>query len=143
MTGTKIFLSLLIGIITYLCINFIGGSQGWRAYEELKRSREKIAENILELQDIRDQLHHEELLLRTDAAQIRLEARALNYHSENEYLVHIEGISLAQSQLNAGNYLEFEDSAQQDRRPFFRTVATCVGLACFFLLVLIKRLSPS
>jgi hypothetical protein len=123
-------------IACYALFSMAAGAAGIGPYRELRVEREKILENLEELEGINQELEGTMDALLYDSGVIKVRARELGYGEELERFVRIVG-------LPAVRYREISPgTVQTAEKPSFvpdtslRIASVCVGMALFLAFVI-------
>jgi cell division protein FtsB len=122
-----------LAVTVYALSSLFVGSAGLKPYQKLLAERDKVYENLEELERLNQELEGTMDALRYDSETVRVRAREMGYGGDNEHFVRIVG-------LPAVRYREIKPGAVQKAvRPEavpdtpLRIVAGVAGLILFLL----------
>lgn len=92
MIRTKFLVSALAGTLVYVALSFSLGQTGIKSYKLLEEQKREISLQTSKIQTIHDDLELEATALQSDRDLIASYARKLDYVSEGEKLVKINGL---------------------------------------------------
>ena len=110
MNRTKYLLSVLSGVLAYVLLSLSVGQNSLRCYKNLQEQKQLISLRTVEIQNINSELTLEHSALQNDKDVIAAYARKLDYVSEGEQLVKINGLKPAQNTLyDIGKVLRYTE----------------------------------
>jgi cell division protein FtsB len=118
----------------YALSSMYAGTAGIYPYRELLKEREKILDNLEELEAVNQKLEGSADALLYDSETIKIQARELGYGAANEGFIRIVGLPGVQNrELRAGNIVS---ATKPDSIPdtTLRIIALLSGLGVFGLL---------
>ena len=123
MKRAKYLFVFFIGTLVYVTLSLCFGQNSIRCFNNLEEQKRVISNQVAELQNINSELSLEVNALKYDKAVIAAYARKLDYVSDGEKLIKINGLQKSQPQLyNAGSVVKHSDST-------FMSEVTCKAIA--------------
>ncbi len=96
MKTAKYLPSLLVGTLVYVLLSFFWGQNGVWAQRQLEAQKKVISIRTQQIQNINDELNLEKTAIRDDEDVIAAYARKLDYVFDNEKLIKIKGLGVAE-----------------------------------------------
>ena len=97
MIKSRFLLATFVGIFVYTLVSFIAGRNGVICYTQLNEQKKEISLQVANIQNINNELKLEFSALEKDRDVIAAYARKLNYVSNDEKIVKINGLKPYQS----------------------------------------------
>jgi cell division protein FtsB len=136
-----------IAIAVYSVSSIITGAVGIFAYDELLKERERLQENMAELQLINQELEGSVDALLYDSDTIAVYAKELGYGAEDERFIRIVGLSSTQRHQVTAGTIRIAVRPEFTPDKTLRIIAFSVGLGLFICFVFhdlfSKELTPS
>ena len=126
----RFLLALYAGLMLNSFLMFFWGDSGLSRMKALQVHRDKLAENIADLESIHDELTLERDSLLYDTSEIELRAGAFGYHQENEVPVKLPGHDVSNNSHALGTLVR-QTPASRENRLTFRVVALCFAGVVF------------
>lgn len=136
MIKSRFLLATFVGIFVYTLVSFIAGRNGVICYAQLNEQKKEISLQVANIQNINNELKLEFSALEKDRDVIAAYARKLNYVSNDEKIVKINGLKPYQSAI-------YDFGTVLKRKPInFLSESYCkiFGLIFFSLTLLILLL---
>ena len=92
MIRIKFLLSCLVGTAVYVAVSVFAGQNGLNSYKQLENQKREISRQTALIQNINQELTLEKTALQNDKDLIAAYARKLDYVSDSEKLVKINGL---------------------------------------------------
>ncbi|MDR1895027.1 MAG: hypothetical protein LBQ61_10150 [Spirochaetales bacterium] len=124
--------ALYIAFMVSGVLNLTLGGTGFGEYRRLRVYRETLLLNLKELEALHLRLSEKALALRTDRAPVILEARELDYYTENEGIILLPGDENPRRSYSMGRILQWS-RVPENRDPLFRALTISAGLIVFVL----------
>lgn len=130
MKRAKYIFTLFIGTLVYVLLSVSVGQNSLRCYNQMENQKRLLSKQTSAIQNINSELQLEVTALQNDKAVIAAYARKLDYVSDDEKLVKINGLKPAQTTLyDTGTVLRYEDPSYLDEKY-------CKMISIFFSLLL-------
>lgn len=106
MKPIQLLLPLWLVILFYGTLSFFFGDHGFFVMRELEGEKQRLVQNLDELERINRSLEARMIALKSDSDAIALEARELGLGAAEEFRILLVGRSQKRPALSAGLYLE-------------------------------------
>lgn len=129
MNRLKVLLPFFIGTFVYVTFSLLIGQNSINSYRQMEKQKVLITKQANEIENINTELSFELKALQNDSAVIAAYARKLDYVSNDEKLVKINGLKPAQTTLyDTGTVIKHID-------PTFVGEKYCKMLGIFFFVM--------
>ena len=126
MNRAKYFFTVFIGTLVYVVLSMTIGQNSLRCYNQLEEQKRVISKQTSDIQNINSELSLELTALQSDKAVIAAYARKLDYVSDSEKIIKINGLKPAQTTLyDIGSVARHEE-------PAYLSEMYCKIIALFF-----------
>jgi cell division protein FtsB len=106
MSVFKCLTAVWVSVIIYAILSAFFGASGFSAYEAVFTEKERLADNLEDLQEINQQLNGSFAALQYDSDTIAVYARELGYGAPNEHFIRISGLpSVIKKSVSAGQQI--------------------------------------
>jgi len=131
--GLAFLAALYTMFMIYSLELYIWGEKGLLAYQELGSYKERLADNIVSMELVHENLRGEFESLKGDTETIALYARKLGYYREREYQVIIDQMDLSRSHYIVGELVKPYKRKTVDNQVF-GIIASLFGLTAYIVL---------
>ena len=142
MKAIRIILPLYMGFLLSSLLVFFLGNGGLDEYNRLLAIRQKLTENVAELNHINNRLNQQITALSTDAETIRLEARKMGYYPQGVQRIRIEGYTMKEDSYAVGKLIQ-RTEIQMRKGSMFRVfgfaIPACLYIFAFFQWIVKRR----
>ena len=131
MKRAKYLFIIFFGTLIYVLLSMTVGQNSLYSYNQMEEQKRIISKKTNEIQNINSELEQELTALKNDKAVIAAYARKLDYVSDDEKLVKINGLKPFQTNLyDTGTVLRHEN-------PTFLEEKYCKMIAVFFTFLML------
>ena len=136
MKRIKVLIAVFISTFSYVVVSFIAGKNGLMVYNQLLQQKKEIARQTDMIQSINNELKLEYNALSKDMDVIAAYARKLDYVTEDEKLVKINGLKPYQNTLyDYGTVLRRKECFYLSE-SVCKIVSLVIGLLSFLIMFL-------
>jgi cell division protein FtsB len=131
MIKIKLFISLYIGFIVYIALNSFFGSGGYFDYISLAQYKDRLKENLRELEIIYHDLFYDLKSLKSDAHVVKLYARELGFFAPDEHVIKFQGMGPQKIFYKVGTVLKRARASKRETQVLFVSIGFAVSCVVF------------
>ncbi|MBN1799199.1 MAG: septum formation initiator family protein [Spirochaetales bacterium] len=138
MLKTKLFISLYIGFLVYIALKSFFGAGGFFDYISSVQYKDKLNQNLQELEIIYHDLFHDLKSLKSNAHIVKLYSRELGYFESDEHVIKFQGMGPKKIFYKVGTVLKRNQALKDETQILFISV----GFAVFLVIFLFSLILP-
>ena len=126
----RVGIAVFAGFVIYTLLIFVWGDSGTIRLSELRSHRDRLAENITDLEEINNELLFERDSLLHDATEVELRARSLGYRRSGEVKITLPTTGRKNGGRTLGAYIRRKETEGRGHL-LFRVIGCVIGSVAF------------